>query len=266
MRLLNRGFNLYTNRIPLSRVFLVLITAGLLSSFLIACDAGEPEIEESAPLTSSNGALVVEGSDIEEVNSAIKCDGELDENGSLKPGTTANTDQNDNCDTISGVPYFQSDPEEPDSGAIYYRESPGANIVVVHDHYTPSPSFWYVGPYSRTVIMPSSMMYSGGSPVFQGSRAVLSTATNTSTVTRTPMSLSNGRGTVIPVKSSATFVTPLTRTSINGGKISTSHISASSTKITAPASSFKSSVRSAPSRASSVGRGVSVGGKSSSGG
>ncbi len=274
MRLSQRGFNLRSNRVPLSRVFLILIGFGLLSGFLQACSPStetqvEQNIESSAPLTTSGGKLMVEGSSTDEVNSAIQCDGEVDENGATKPGTTTTPDTSDDCSTISGVPYFQPDPESAGSGTILYRESPGSNVIVVHDHYTPSPSFWYFGGSSRTVIMPSSMMYSGGQPVFQGSRAVLSSTPNTPTVARTPIITSNGKPSVTPLKSTASFVAPITNTPISGGKLTQSHISSSSAKVSAPSSSFSSSTKSVPSRSSvraSVSRGVSVGSSHSSAG
>lgn len=275
MRLQKRGFNLRKNRIHFSRLFLILIVAGLLSSTLQACSSDDELIEDNidtiAPITTIDGKPIKEGSETQEVNTAIQCDGEIDENGKLKPGSTKTSETSDDCDTISGVPYFQPDPEISGSGAIYYRQSPGANVIVVHDHYT--PTFWRFGGSHPSIIMPSSMMYSNGVPVIQGSYPVLATTPNNANTSRTPISFNNGKATYSPIKSNANFIAPLTNTSINGGKISASHLSATSRSVSIPRSSFTSTSRSAPSRASfgssrstSIGKGVSVGGRSSTGG
>jgi hypothetical protein len=200
----------------------------------------------------------------------VQCDGEIDKDGKIVENSGKTAEREDDCDKITNVPYYQPDPEVPGSGSISYREADGGPVIVIHDHYIPSPSFWYIGSGPRTVIMPYSMMYSSGRPVIQGSRPVMATVANTATVSRTPISVTSGRATVTPIKSSATFSAPLTSTSISGGKVTASHVTSSATKVSAPSSHVTTSSRSSASRASvsssSAGRGVSAGhGTASSG-
>lgn len=268
MRLQKFGFyGMRSNRVPLSRFFLILISIGLLSS-LVGCtstpDAPQEEakVEVVAPLKTTDDKPVVEGAETQEVNTAIKCDGKIDEDGKIIENSGLTPEREDDCDKIVNIPYFQSSADSPESGSIYYRESEGAPVIMIHDHYTPSPSFWYIGSGPRTVIMPYNMMYSSGRPVIQGSRPVIATFANTATVSRTPVNVTNGRATVTPVKSTASFSAPLTSTSINGGKVTAAHITSSSSKVSVPSSSVTTSSRAPSSRSSvssSAGRGVSAG-------
>lgn len=202
----------------------MLLVLSMVCSLLASCEGLiEPTTEESstveevvAPLTDPSGATLTEGADINEVTSAVECDGRTDENGKIIPGSQRTVPTSDDCDQIKEAPYYEGGLN--DHVTVYYRTSTGQRILI-QENYRPDPTTIYVVSGRRSVIMPYSMMYAGDRPVFQGKKPVLGSTRNTATTIRTPFTVNNGRTTVSPLKSKVNFVTPIGGGKISGGKV-----------------------------------------------
>lgn len=212
----------------------------------------EQPIETSLPIATSGGVEVKEGEDIQEINSATQCDGIVGEDGTVS--NTKNEDPADDCNQIEGY-YYQPDYQdgaETGSGNVYYRESAGSDIVMIHDNYRPpyAPSYIFVGGYQRPVYLMQPVMVSrSGSPYLQGGRPIVSTVPISSTATPTVSAGSNGKAVYTPAKTTASFKTPITSTPISGGKVTPGAITSSKavTSVNSSALGPKVSAKSAPS-------------------